>query len=238
MDFLPKIRSQARASFRSRAARAFRLSRRLFRFSASVDHQMTPALFRPLFRASPSRGLHWRTGCRAPLRGPSVLKHHAAPDCGRGSRASGRTAPCSLERWAEGSTCTADLKHHAASREGCGLGAHVGQRPPSPVRASSRGRLTPFFLAHHAAPDCEEGKAVFGQNCALHLWRVGQRALPPRGASGQGRPPCGKHTESHGAPTKRPSGKHAESHGAPTPRRRRSPLNFPHLTLALQGKMR
>ena len=74
---------------------------RLFRFSASVDHQMTPALFRPLFRASPSRGLHWRTGCRARLRRPS------------------------------------DLKHHAASREGCGLGASVGQRPPSPVRASN-----------------------------------------------------------------------------------------------------
>jgi len=64
---------------------------RLFRFSASVDHQMTPALFRPLFRASPSRGLHWRTGCRARLRRPSDLKHHAAcrEGCGSG-RASGR----------------------------------------------------------------------------------------------------------------------------------------------------
>ena len=48
---------------------------------ASVDHQMTPALFRPLFRAAPSRGLHWRIGCRDPLRGPSVLKHHGCADC-------------------------------------------------------------------------------------------------------------------------------------------------------------
>ena len=65
--------------------------RRLFRFSASVDHQMTPALFRPLFRASPSRGLHWRTGCRARLRRPSDLKHHAhCREEGGLGRASGR----------------------------------------------------------------------------------------------------------------------------------------------------
>ena len=82
----------------------------------AFDHQMTPALFRPLFRASPSRGLHWRIGCRARLRRPSDLKHlaacregcgleasfeprppdavllahHAVPDCGEGE----------VERWA------------------------------------------------------------------------------------------------------------------------------------------
>ena len=50
----------------------------------AFDHQMTPTLFRPLFRASRSRGLHWRIGCRARLRRPSVLKHHAAPNCGEG----------------------------------------------------------------------------------------------------------------------------------------------------------
>ena len=59
----------------------------------AIDHQMTPALFRPLFRASPSRGLHWRTGCRARLRRPSDLKQQAAPDCGKGKAPVGRTAP-------------------------------------------------------------------------------------------------------------------------------------------------
>ena len=54
--------------------------RRLFRFSASVDHQMTPPWFARLFRASRFRLAHWRSGCRAPLRGPSDLKHHTA--CG------------------------------------------------------------------------------------------------------------------------------------------------------------
>ena len=91
---------------------------RLFRFSASVDHQMTPALFRPLFRASPFRGLHWRTGCRARLRRPS------------------------------------DLKHHAACREGGGLGLSVGPRSPaflfrwpSPFRPSSHSECrSPFAL--------------------------------------------------------------------------------------------
>ena len=77
---------------------------RLFRFSASVDHQMTPALFAGAFRASRFRPAHWRTGCRARLRRPSDLKHRTAPDCG-------------------------------------------------------------------------EGKAVFGLNCALHLRSVGRRAL-------------------------------------------------------------
>ena len=57
---------------------------RLFRFSASVDLQMTPALFAGAFRASPLRPAHWRIGCRASLREPSDLKHHAAPDCGKG----------------------------------------------------------------------------------------------------------------------------------------------------------
>ena len=74
----------------------------------AVVHQMTPTLFRPLFRASRSRGLHWRTGCRARLRRPS------------------------------------DLKHHAASREGCGAGSSVGQRALRTRGASDEGRLTPF----------------------------------------------------------------------------------------------
>ena len=110
---------------------------------------MTPALFRPLFRASRSRGLHWRTGCRARLRRPS------------------------------------DLKHHAASREGCGSGSSVGQRPPST-----------FFLTHHAAPDCGKGRAVFEPDCALHLWSVGQRALRTRER------PAFRHPGSGGLPFK------------------------------------
>ena len=50
----------------------------------AFDHQMTPALFAGASRASRSRPAHWRTGCRARLRRPSDLKHHAAPDCGEG----------------------------------------------------------------------------------------------------------------------------------------------------------
>jgi len=148
----------------------------------AFDHQMTPTLFRPLFRASRSRGLHWRIGCRARLRRPSDLKHHAAcregcglgssfgprqpdafflahhaaPDCGEGKgglRAEQRLAP--LERWATGIACTAGLKHHAACREGCGLGSSFGPRQPDA-----------FFLAHHAAPDFGEGKLSVGRNCA------------------------------------------------------------------------
>ena len=53
--------------------------RRLFRFSASVDHQMTPPWFARLFRASRSRLAHWRSGCRASLREPSDLKNRAFP---------------------------------------------------------------------------------------------------------------------------------------------------------------
>ena len=97
--------------------------RRLFRFSASADHQMTPALFAGLFALARSRPAHWRTGCRDPLRGPS------------------------------------DLKHHAACREGCGLGAHVGPRPPCTFCASGRGRLTPF-LSRHAG--LREGQSALG----------------------------------------------------------------------------
>ena len=84
LENLPIFRCQTRASFRSRAARALRLFPRLFCFSASVDHQMTPTLFAGAFRASRFRPAHWRIGCRARLRRPSDLKHHAAPDCGQG----------------------------------------------------------------------------------------------------------------------------------------------------------
>ena len=66
----------------------------------AIDHQMTPALFRPLFRATRSRGLHWRTGCRARLRRPSDLKHHTAPDCGEGMAVFG--PDCALPLWSVG----------------------------------------------------------------------------------------------------------------------------------------
>ena len=66
----------------------------------AFDHQMTPTLFRPLFRASRSRGLHWRIGCRARLRRPSVLKHLTAPDCGKGMAPVGQD--CALYLWSVG----------------------------------------------------------------------------------------------------------------------------------------
>jgi len=136
LDFLPKIRSQTRASFRSRAARALRLFWRLFRFSASVDHQMTPALFRPLFRASPSRGLHWRTGCRDPLRGPSDLKHHAVPGCGEGKL---RVGPdCALYLWSFGRRA---LPAPLVSRI-----TRLAVKVAGKGRALGRGRLAPFEL--------------------------------------------------------------------------------------------
>ena len=167
LDFLPKIRSQTRASFRSRAARAFRLSRRLFRFSASVDHQMTPALFAGLFALSRFRPAHWRTGCRARLRRPS------------------------------------DLKHHAASREGGGVGSSVGQNCALHLGALSEGRLTPF--SSRITPRRVEGggwltlgrtaPCAFGtldEGCCLHLRPkcpgvlrplATSRSSPPRTAS-------------------------------------------------------
>ncbi len=67
------------------------LFRRLFRSSSSVDRQMTPPWFARLLRASRFRLAHWRSGCRARLRRPSDLKHHAACRKGRGVRA--RPAP-------------------------------------------------------------------------------------------------------------------------------------------------
>jgi len=147
---------------------------------------MTPALFAGAFRASRFRPAHWRTGCRARLRRPSDLKHHAAcregcglgphsgqwPPCTFGASGRGRLTPflsrraglregdvslraglrlAPLERWATGVACTADLTHHAACREGCGSGAHVGPRPPDT-----------FFLTHHAAPDCGRGSRALG----------------------------------------------------------------------------
>jgi len=66
LENLSVFRRQTRASFRSRAARALRLFRRLFRFSASVDHQMTPALFAGTFRAF---------GPFAPLTGGLAVGH-------------------------------------------------------------------------------------------------------------------------------------------------------------------
>jgi len=122
----------------------------------AFDHQMTPALFAGAFRASRSRPAHWRTGCRARLRRPSDLKHHAAPDCGKGKAVFGPDCALHpLERWAKGVACTADLTHHAACREGAGQGLTLGNAhcvPGSfgpdcayPVHASNRGRLNKKF---------------------------------------------------------------------------------------------
>ena len=57
---------------------------RLVPSASSVDHQMTPALFARLFRASRSRLAHWRTGCSRSLRSRSSLAHLTAPDCNGG----------------------------------------------------------------------------------------------------------------------------------------------------------
>ena len=77
---------------------------RLFRFSASVDHQMTPPLFAGASRASRLRPAHWRSGCRARLRRPSDLKNHAACGLGGGLGLSfGKNAACPVgELRAEG----------------------------------------------------------------------------------------------------------------------------------------
>ena len=96
LENLPIFRCQTRASFRSRAARALRLFRRLFRSSASDDHQMTPTWFRPLLRAcalsrpslaerlsgTPSAALRPKASHCAGLRGElsNVEKHAACLD--------------------------------------------------------------------------------------------------------------------------------------------------------------
>jgi len=66
----------------------------------AFDHQMTPALFARLFALARSRLAHWRTGCRARLRRPSDLKHHAAPDCGKGRAVFGPNS--ALHLWSFG----------------------------------------------------------------------------------------------------------------------------------------
>ena len=60
------------------AARAFALLAALS-LHLAVDHQMTPTLFAGASRASRLRPAHWRIGCRASLREPTDLKHHAFP---------------------------------------------------------------------------------------------------------------------------------------------------------------
>ena len=48
------------------------------------------------------------------------------------------------------------------------------------VELRATGSACTSVLKHHAAPDCGKGMAVFGPNCALHLWSVGQRPpVPP-----------------------------------------------------------
>ena len=106
---------------------------RLFRFSASVDHQMTPALFAGAFRAGalPPRSLaDWLSGTPAAALRPKASRR-AGLRGGEVERwAEQRLVP--LERWATGIACTADLKHHAACREGRGSGLSVGQRALRP----------------------------------------------------------------------------------------------------------
>ena len=91
----------------------------------------------------PSRPAHWRTGCRARLRRPS------------------------------------DLKHHAASREGCGLGSSVGQNCALHLGALSEGRLTPF--SSHITPRRVEGGGwlTLGRTAPCAFGTLGNRHCPP-----------------------------------------------------------
>ena len=135
----------------------------------AFDHQMTPALFRPLFRASPSRGLHWRTGCRARLRRPSDLKHHAAcrEESGLGLSVGPRVllAPFSSR-----------ITRLAVKVAGQGL-------------ASSKGRLTPFFsrISPRRTAGREGGLRAGLRLAPIELWATGV-AHPARAWQGLQRP--------------------------------------------------
>ena len=114
-----------------------------------------------------------------------------------GLRAGLRLAP--LERWAKGVACTAGLKHHAASREGCGSGASVGQRPPSAVRASGRGRLAPFSSRTTPRRTAGRGWRSSGRTAPSAVRASGQARLTPfslritpRRIAGRGRRPSGR----------------------------------------------
>ncbi len=109
--------------------------------SRQMPAQMTPALFRPLFRASRSRGLHWRTGCRDPLRGPSDLKHQGRRTAWRSVEPYGLFIPWCVESYGEVTP--------VSSREGR-LAKH-GLRS----RFERRAVLAPCPAESHA-PDCAE----------------------------------------------------------------------------------
>ena len=93
LDFLPKIRCQTRASFRSRAARACALLAALSLHLAN-DHQMTPPLFAGAFRAfgpcapltaarlsgTPSAALRPKASRGAGLRGGLLSVEKTPPD--------------------------------------------------------------------------------------------------------------------------------------------------------------
>ena len=66
---------------------------RLVPSASSADHQMTPAWFARLSRASRSRLAHWRTGCSRSLWSRSSLAHPTAPACGASCLPLKRTPP-------------------------------------------------------------------------------------------------------------------------------------------------
>ena len=157
--------------------------RRLFRFSASVDRQMTPALFARLFRASRFRLAHWRTGCRAPLRGPSDLKHHAAPDCREGMASVGLRLPGE----------PSDLKHHAACGLSTAWGCALKVAPPAAWESVGR-RVLQAQKPLRIAPRWARGRVIFLRDA---------RRLPSRGASGL-TPPSFQASESMAFPDSLP----------------------------------
>ena len=104
---------------------------------------MTPPSPGPLFLASRSRGPLLRLGCRARLRRPSDLKHHAAPDCGNELFSFEKCAACpvgELRAWGDGNAEA--LEHHAACGE-WGECCALNIAPPSLL-----------LLKHYTAPDC------------------------------------------------------------------------------------
>ena len=116
--------------------------RRLFRFSASVDHQMTPPWFARLFRASRFRLAHWRSGCRAPLRGPSDLKHHTACGlCAGRGRALEGAPPVAFIRWALRALFY--QRQNQTYRNKLRYAWNTYENLITPCRSSSRCRLCP-----------------------------------------------------------------------------------------------
>ena len=140
---------------------------------------MTPTLFGPLFRASRSRGPHWRIGCRASLREPSDLKHHTFPGKGTSYFPSRKTPPTSSGRFGRQSSFRPF--HYA----------HSGFGPPSPSPEDGLPRNCPALHGFHLCPTLRAIEAL-----PPETKRIASRHLeqaPPKGRKRDGncRAACG-----------------------------------------------